>query len=67
MLLQTGSVDDARSDSERFVERAIEAGVDAKLVVWPNMFHVWHRFAPLLPEAAAAIAEAGSFLAAHRC
>jgi acetyl esterase/lipase len=67
MLLQTGSVDDARSDSERFVERAIEAGVDAKLVVWPNMFHVWHRFAPLLPEASAAIADAGSFLAAHRC
>lgn len=66
MLLQTGSVDDARFDSERFAERAIAAGVDAKLVVWPDMFHVWHRFAPLLPEAAAALTDAGSFLAGHR-
>ena len=66
MLLQTGSADDARSDSERFAERAIAAGVDAKLVVWPDMFHVWHRFAPLLPEATAALAAAGSFLATHR-
>jgi acetyl esterase/lipase len=66
MLLQTGSLDDARSDSERFAERAIAAGVDAKVVVWPDMFHVWHRFAPLLPEATAAITDAGSFLAAYR-
>jgi acetyl esterase/lipase len=66
MLLQTGSFDDARADSERFAERAISAGIDAKLVVWPDMFHVWHRFAPLLPEAKGALTEAGSFLAAHR-
>jgi hypothetical protein len=30
------------------------------------MFHVWHRFAPLLPEAAAALAEAGDYITAHR-
>jgi acetyl esterase/lipase len=66
MLLQTGTADGCRADVERFHARATAAGVEATLSVWPDMFHVWQRFAPLLPEASAALAEAGAFIAAHR-
>lgn len=62
MLIQTGSKDDAIQDSERFARNAEDAGVDVTLKIWPDMFHVWQRFAPLLPEAKAALEEAGAFL-----
>ncbi len=65
MLLQTGTADGCRADVERFHARAVAAGVDATLSVWPEMFHVWHRFAPLLPPASGALAEAAAFITAH--
>ena len=66
MLLQTGTEDGCRADVIRFHERATAAGVDATLAVWPDMFHVWHRFAPLLPEATQALAQAGEYIRAHQ-
>jgi acetyl esterase/lipase len=65
MLLQTGTADGCRPDVERFHQRAIAAQVEVTLSVWPDMFHVWQRFAPLLPEAVTALTEAGAFIAAH--
>ena len=42
-------------------------GCEVELQVWPRMFHVWHMFARILPEARAAIARIGAFLQAqHR-
>jgi acetyl esterase/lipase len=64
MLLQTGTADGCRADSETFAERLRGAGGHATLSVWPEMFHVWQRFAPLLPEAHQALVEAGNFLRA---
>jgi len=65
LLLQTGTADGCRPDVERFHARAVAAGVDSTLSVWPEMFHVWHRFAPLLSSASRALAEAGAFIATH--
>ena len=36
--------------------------VDVTLEVWPDMFHVWHFFAPMLPEGRQAIEEIGTFI-----
>lgn len=65
LLQQTGSADGCRPDVERFHARAVAAQVDARLSVWPEMFHVWHRFAPLLPPAARALEQAGAFITSH--
>jgi len=32
------------------------------LEIWPRMPHVWHGFAPVLPEARRAIARIGEFV-----
>ena len=33
--------------------------------VWDDMIHVWHIFAPILPEARKAISQAGEFIKKH--
>jgi epsilon-lactone hydrolase len=61
LLVQTGSADYVKDDSVRFVERARAAGLDATLEMWPDMIHVWQRFAPRLPEANEALQRIASF------
>ncbi len=65
LLLQVGDAEILLDDSVRVVERARAAGVDAELRVWPEMIHVWHCFADVLPEGAAAIVEMAEFLEAR--
>jgi len=55
LLIQTGSADYCADDNLRFAERAKEAGVATTFENWPEMMHVWHRFAPRLPEALQAL------------
>lgn len=62
VLLQTGTADYCRDDSERFARVAQAAGVDTTLTIWPDMIHVWQRFAPRLPEATRALEEVAGFL-----
>ena len=62
ILLQTGTADGCRADSETFTKLLRTAGGEATLSVWEDMFHVWQRFSPLLPEARAALVEAAAFL-----
>ncbi|MFZ0049809.1 MAG: alpha/beta hydrolase [Streptosporangiaceae bacterium] len=57
VLVHVGEAERLLDDSTRWTERARAAGVDATLQVWPEMFHVWHAFAPRLPQAAAALAD----------
>jgi acetyl esterase/lipase len=61
-LIQVGSDEILRDDSERMAGRMSEAGCEVVLEVWPRMPHVWHGFAPLLPEARSAIARVGDFV-----
>ena len=49
-------------DSRRYVTRAQQAGSPVELRIWPGMLHVWHIFAPWLPEAEEALQDIGDFL-----
>lgn len=64
-LIQVGSDEILRDDSIRMAERMRAAGCDVTLEVWPRMPHVWHAFAPFVPEAGRAIARVGAFIAQH--
>ncbi len=61
-LLQVGSDEILRDDSVRMAEKLRAAGCHVELGVWPRMPHVWHLFAPMLPEARQAIEHVGAFL-----
>lgn len=49
-------------NARRYVAKARDAGSPAELHTWPGMVHVWHIFAPLLPEAEEAFDDIGRFL-----
>jgi monoterpene epsilon-lactone hydrolase len=62
MLIQVGEDEMLLSDAMRLRDSACKAGVEASLTIWPRMWHVWHVFAPLLPEAKQAIDAIGVFI-----
>lgn len=62
MLLQVGGDETLLDDSTRLSAKLKEAKVPVDLEVWDDMFHVWHAFAPILPEGQRAIDRAGAFL-----
>jgi epsilon-lactone hydrolase len=62
MLIQVGENEVLLSDSTRLAERAEAAGVNVTLEVWPDMFHVWHFFAEMLPEGQQAIERIGEWV-----
>lgn len=59
LLIHVGTAECLLDDAIRLHERARAHGVRADLEVWDEMIHVWHAFAPLLPEAEAAIERLG--------
>lgn len=65
LLIQVGDCETVLSDSTDFAGKAQAAGVDVTLQVFPQMIHVFQQFPRELPEARAAIAAIGDFLAAH--
>jgi len=62
ILIHVGDHEILLDDSVRFGQRAVEAGVEATTVVWPEMFHVFQLFTPLLPEARQAVEQIASFM-----
>lgn len=65
LLLQVGSAEILLDDAVRVAERARAAGVEVELRVWPDMFHVWHAFADILPEGQQAVEEMAAFFEKH--
>lgn len=65
ILIHVGDHETLLDDSIRFGERARDAGVDIEVDVWPEMIHVWHAFAPLLPEATQAVDKLAAFIKAQ--
>ena len=49
-------------DATRVAEKAKKAGVKVELEVWSEMPHVWHLFAPILPEGQQAIEKIGKYV-----
>ena len=66
MLIQAGDAEILRDDATRFAAAARAAGVDVTLEIWPEMPHVWHAFAGLLPEADEAVERIGRWLREDR-
>lgn len=62
LLLHAGDHETLLDDTLRFGQRASEAGVEAKIVVWPGMFHVFQMFTPFLPEAREAVDQIAAFI-----
>ena len=54
-----------RDDGRRYVNKAVEAGTDASLMLWDNVPHVWPIFYPDLPEAAEALEQVDRFFKRH--
>ncbi|MDP7586990.1 MAG: alpha/beta hydrolase [SAR202 cluster bacterium] len=65
LLLQVGSIEVLLDDSTMLKSRAKEAGVSVEMEVWEDMPHVWHHYAPILPEARKAIGKIGEFVLEH--
>lgn len=62
ILIHVGTAEVLLDDSTVFAERARAAGVDVTLEVWEEMIHVWHAFAPVVPEGVQAIARIAEYL-----
>ena len=65
LLFHVGDAEVLLDDSTRAAEKASKDGVDVTLEVYPDMPHVWHAFAPFLPEATRAIERIGAFVRAR--
>ena len=66
LLIHVGTAETLLDDATRLATRARAAGVAVDLEVWDDMIHVWHAFAPLLPESDEAIARVGEWVRAAR-
>ncbi len=64
-LVQVSANEMLYSDSTRFAERAVAAGVEVRQEVESDLWHVWPTMAPTVPEARRSIASAGRFIAAR--
>jgi monoterpene epsilon-lactone hydrolase len=62
LLIQVGSDEVLLSHSTSLAERALHAGVDVRLEIWPGMFHVWQYTASMVPEARHAIEKIAEFI-----
>lgn len=62
LLIHAADADIIRDDATRFAKRAEAAGVDVTLKLAPDMVHVWHYFASVIPEGREAIEEIGAFV-----
>lgn len=65
ILVHVGDDEVLLEDSVRFVDRAVAAGVDARLDIWEGMAHGFHGSVGLLNASTEAIQQIGSFLSQH--
>jgi acetyl esterase/lipase len=62
ILIHVGDHEVLLSDSVTFAERGVSAGVEVRLTIWPEMWHVFHAWAADLPEARDALNQIGQFV-----
>ena len=62
LLIQVGSAETLLDDSVRLAAAAGAKAVECRLEVWPEMFHAWHFFFPVLGEGRRALNLAGAFI-----
>ncbi|MDG4834245.1 alpha/beta hydrolase [Solwaraspora sp. WMMD1047] len=64
LLIQVGTEEVLFDDARALAAGVEAAGGSVRLEEWPDMFHVWHYYFPVLTEARAAIAAIGAFVTA---
>jgi monoterpene epsilon-lactone hydrolase len=62
MLIQAGEAEILADTARRLAARAKDCGVDVTLEIEPGLFHAWHLFCGMIPEADESIARVGKFL-----
>lgn len=62
LLIHAGRAEALIDDAVGLARAASDAGVDVTLECWDHMIHVWHGFAPVLPEATDALRRVGEWL-----
>jgi monoterpene epsilon-lactone hydrolase len=62
LAIHVGDHETLLDDSTMLAERAAAAGVDVELWVAPEMIHVWHVFAGMIPESDVALARLGAWI-----
>lgn len=62
LLIQAGTAEAIEDDATRLAVAARAAGVTVTLELYEDMIHVWHAYAPGLPEATATIERVASWL-----
>ncbi|MGH8617455.1 MAG: alpha/beta hydrolase [Burkholderiales bacterium] len=62
LLIQVGSAETLLDDAVRLTASAGAHGVETRLEVWPEMFHTWHLYFPILGEGRRALKVAGDFI-----
>lgn len=60
--IQVGGAETLLDDATRLARNAEDAGAEVELEVWDDMFHVWHAYAPILPEGQQAIDKIGAYI-----
>ena len=65
LLVQVGSIEILLDDALAIAANASAAGTIVQLEVHPGLPHVFHAFHFMLPQAKAALLEAGAFLSGH--
>ena len=64
LLIHAGDDEILRDDAVRMAELAKAAGVDARLEIYPRMWHVWQIY-PKLPQTGVSLDDIAQFLKAH--
>jgi len=62
MLIHAGSDEVLLDDAIALIDAAGASQVEAQLVVWAGMIHVWHMFHAMLPEGSEAIDALAAFV-----
>lgn len=61
ILIHASTSECLYDDAVRFTDKATGAGTDVTLVTRDGLMHVWHNFAPNVPESVEALAEISAF------
>ena len=65
MLLHVGSDEILLDDTRRVADKARQDGVDVTVKIFDQMWHFFHVFYKLIPEAKTATNEVGAFIQNH--
>lgn len=65
LFMQVGGREILLDDTLRFARKAEAAGVEVMVNVWPEMFHAWQMYAPLVPEAGQAMDRLAACVRGH--